>query len=108
MNLSYNDLFFKILTILNYQNRENFVKGIEERNHMEAITNCIEKLPQKVRNEVIANPHDPEIIKKYIINDVYLEEINKVSAKALSAFLQHMTPVLSDSQKQQIAAVFPN
>jgi len=39
---------------------------------------------------------------------MYTEEINKVSAKSLADFLQHLTPVLSGEQKKQIADVFPN
>jgi len=108
MKLTYNELFLKILTILDYQDRENFVKGIEQRNHLEAMANCIEKLSSHVREEIIANPYTQEVVEKYITTDVYTEEINNVSAKALAAFLQHMTPVLNDSQKEQIAAAFPN
>ena len=107
MNLSYNDLFLKILTILNYQDRENFVKGIEQSNHMEALANCIERFSKSARDEIIATPNDQEIIKKYLSQASYEEELNNVSVKALGAFLQHMTPVLTDLQKEKIAAVFP-
>ena len=108
MNLSYNDIFLKILAILNYQDRENFVKGMEQRNHMEAVTNCIETLPKTVRAKIISNPKKPEIMQEYISQEAYGEELYKASTKALAAFLQHLTPVLSDDQKKQIAAVFPN
>jgi hypothetical protein len=107
MNLSYNELFLKILTIIDYKDRENFVKEFEENNRMGAIANCVERLPQEARDQIRANPNQ-EVIKKYLINDDYSEELNKISATALAKFLQHMTPVLSDSKKEQIAAIFHN
>jgi len=108
MNLSYNELFLKILEILKYQDRVNFVKSIEESNHWEAIANCTEKLPQAAQDEIQANPHDQELLNKYILNDTYTEELNLVSAKTLTDYLQHITPVLTDEQKEKIAAVIPN
>ena len=75
---------------------------------MEAIANCITRLPQPEREEILSNPYDKEIINKYIVQDIYTEEINKVSTKALADFLQHLTPILSDEQKEKIAAIFPN
>ena len=108
MKLSYNELFLKILAIINYQDAEQFVKGVEERNKWEALANLIEKLPQQARDTLAANPHDVETIKKYITTDVYTEELQNVSTQALAAFLQHLTPVLTSEQKKQIAQVFPN
>ena len=107
MNLSYTELFLKILAVLNYPDRETFVKGIEEQNNLEAVANCIERLSQNIRNEIKANLSDPAVLQKFIPQEIYNEEIKEVSTKALADFLQHMTPVLSDSQKEQIAAVFP-
>ena len=108
MNFSYNELFLKILEILKYQDRKNFVKNIKESNHWEAIANCVERLPQSARDEIQANPHDQEVLKKYILNNIYTEELNTVSAKTLADYLQHITPVLTDEQKAKIAAVIPN
>src|SRR5579862_3334120 len=108
MTIFYNDLFLKILEILNYKDRENFVKELEQENHLEAVTNCVQILPLYEQQEIIAHPEDPAIVHKYISKDLYMEEMSKVSAKILREFLQHMTPVLTDTQKEQIAAVFPN
>ena len=106
MKRSYNDLFLEILSILNYHDKENFVKQFEQMNHLEAMTNCIERLPEDMRKEIIANENDPQIIQKYISKDEYTQEITTVSTKALSDFLQHMTPAFTDDQKEKIAHIF--
>jgi len=108
MKHTYKDLLLKILAILDYEDRENFVKGIEFRNHLKTMANCVERLPEDVKEELTANPNNQELFERYITVDIYTEEINKVSAKELANFLQHMTPVLNDKQKEQIAAAFPN
>lgn len=107
MNLSYTELFLKILTILNYKDKENFVDRFEKMNHLEAMTNCIERLPQVVKKEIISSEVTPDLIQKYVHKDEYMREITDVSTKALSDFLQHVTPALTDFQKEKIAAVFP-
>lgn len=108
MKFTYNNLFLKILSILNYSDKENFVKRFEEMNHLEAMMNCIEKLPEDARKEIIDNVNDKRVIEKYISKGVYMNEISIVSTKALSDFLQHLTPTITNDEKEKIAAVFPN
>lgn len=107
MKLSYNDLLLNILSVIDYQDSENFVKRMEQRNRLEALGNCIEKLTQSARDDIIASSYDQEVVGKYITKDIYTEELNTVSTKALADFLQYMTPYLNDKQKEQIAAAFP-
>jgi hypothetical protein len=108
MKLSYNDLLLKILSIINYQDRENFVKEVEQEIHVEAMANCIGKLPQSAQEEIIAKASNKEVVEKYITKDNLIEEINNVSTKTLADFLQYLTPSLNDNQKEQIAAAFPH
>ncbi|HSX08673.1 MAG TPA: hypothetical protein VLF93_00790 [Candidatus Saccharimonadales bacterium] len=108
MKPSYNDLFLEILSILNYEDKENFVKRFEQMNHLEAVTNCIEKLPESIKAEILARPEDPQTLMKYLSKDEYIQEVTTVSTKALGDFLQHVTPALTEEQKEKISAAFLN
>ncbi|SRR5258708_39843718 len=105
MTQSFNDLFFNILSIINYHKKEDFVKEFEEMNYVEAMMNCIERLPKHIQTEVIARIAAPEEFKKYIPQEIYQQEVTKVSAEALMDFLSYTKSVLSQEQKEKIVTL---
>lgn len=106
MKLSYNDLLLQILSILNYADKEAFVENFEKTNHLESMMNCIERLPSFAQEDIKEHASDQQIIQKYISKEEYTQELTTVSTKALSGLLQHVTPALTDDQKEKIASLF--
>ena len=71
METSYNELLLQILAIMRYKNKEKFVKDFVEMNHVEAMIQCIEKLPSAKQEALRNKQDDPEELKKYISQDIY-------------------------------------
>lgn len=103
MKSSLNDLLLEILSVIKYRNKEAFVKEFEEMNNVEAMANCIEKLPASQQKEINFKKGDFEAVKKYIPQEVFQEELTKISAEAFGDFISHMKSVLDHNQKQKIA-----
>ncbi|MGH7204555.1 MAG: hypothetical protein ACREHC_09020 [Candidatus Levyibacteriota bacterium] len=106
MEASYKELLFEILSIVNYSDKEQFIQEFDRMNHLEAMANIYDTLPEHIQEKVVVNADDPEEIKKYIDKDTYVEEITTVTAKALSSFINHMNPVLTHTQKEKISRLF--
>jgi adenylosuccinate synthase len=107
MEPSYKDLLFKVLSIIDYSDKEKFIEEFDRMNHLEAMANIYETLPGHVQTRFIADADDPEKVKKYIQRDEYITEITTVTVKAFSKFLDHMKPVLTQSQREKINQLFP-
>ena len=105
MNKSYRDILSEILQIVNYQNKEKFVAEFEGLNHLDAMANIMPSLSSDVREYIKINASDPEKIKKYIPQDLYIKELTKVSADALKNFIIDISSALTIKQKQEIAAL---
>ena len=106
METTYKDILLQILSLMDYDDKEAYVKKFQEMNHLEAMTNCIAKLPQHVQDEIVAKTASPEVVKQYVPQDKYMEEITTVSAKALVELLKDMETVLSSDQKEKINRIF--
>ena len=105
MQPAHNKLLVEILEIIRYtKNKEKFILEFEAMNHLEAITNLLEKFPSNIREKIklIAFKNKPELIKDYISSESYREEVTKVAEKELKAFIEVMTPILSFDQRQKI------
>jgi len=99
------ELLLEILGIIRYtKNKDRFIQEFEAMNHLEAITNLLEKFPQDIREKIklFAFKKNIEGIKDYISSDTYGEELRKVSEKELKSIIEVMTPILSFDQRQKI------
>ncbi|HEX8931786.1 MAG TPA: hypothetical protein VF810_01375 [Patescibacteria group bacterium] len=106
MQQSYKELLSKILEIINYSNnRDKFIKEFETMNHLEAVTNIVERFPAAVRERiklVSSGFLKPDLIKHKISPEEYNLELNKVAEAELYKFVQVISPVLTLTQKQKI------
>lgn len=108
MEPSYTDLLLQILSIMHFRDKEKFAAEFEELNYMEAMNNCIEKLPIHIQDEIIAHKAQPELIMKHVSRTMYKDEVITVATKALVTFIEHMSPVLTLQQKEQITSILNN
>ncbi|MGI8419139.1 MAG: hypothetical protein ACR2LN_00685 [Candidatus Levyibacteriota bacterium] len=106
MEPSYKELLFEILSIINYSDKEQFIEEFDRMNHLEAMANIYDTLPEHIQAKVVLNAEDPEEIKKYIHKETYVKEVTTVTAKALSAFIGRMKPVLTHLQNEKISHLF--
>jgi hypothetical protein len=106
MKHSYREILLEILQIAHYQNKEKFIVEFEELNHLDAMANILPVLSHDVREYIKLNNADPEKIKKYIPQDLYLQELTKVSADALLQLTKDVMPTLNAQQKEAIAKLF--
>jgi hypothetical protein len=106
MESAYKELLLKILSILEYRDKEEYVKNFEKMNQLEAMTKCIERLPKYMQDEIIAKKDSPEEIKKYVSQDAYIKELAAVSSRALTVFIQDMAPIFTNEEKEKVAQLF--
>jgi len=106
MESAYKELLLKILSILEYRDKEEYAKNFEEMNKLEAMTKCIERLPKYMQDEIIAKKDSPEEIKRYVSQDAYIKELAAVSSGALTAFIQDIAPILSSEEKEKVTQLF--
>lgn len=107
MALTLNELLLKVLKIIKYpNNKEAFVKEFEQLNYMEALSNCLDKLPKDVRDKIKTYKSKEEVLRQ-IPEDVYLSEIMKVSKEAFGKFLEAVSPLLTFDQKEKIIKLVP-
>lgn len=100
---SYKDLLAAILDVLHYTNKEAYIERFDRMNHIEAMSNIYETLPEDLQEKFVHGADDPEIIMKLVDRETYLEEVTTVTANALSSFINHVQPTMNNSQKEQIA-----
>lgn len=93
----------EILHIIKYSdNKEQFVREFEAYNHLEAIANLVERLPEEMKQKVNVVQDDTLVIKQYISPKDYLKELERVSEKELKKFIETISPGLNLDQKQKI------
>ncbi len=103
MQKKFNDVLFDLLTIIKYpNNKERFIKEFEELNHLEAISNLMDKFPVDIQEHIKASEGRIEEIKKYIQQEEYVSEVAKVSKEALIKFIEVVSPLLNLEQKQRV------
>ncbi len=103
MQKSYRDMLLDILHIIQHPNKEKFVTEFEYLNYLDALTNVLPKLTPEVREYIKLNHADPEKIKQYIPQELYLQELISVSADAISQLIKDITPTLIGQQKESLS-----
>lgn len=102
MQKSYKDVLLQILKIINYPDIEKFVSEFEMLNYLDAMANILPHLSSEVREYIKINHANPEKIKRVIPQELYLQELIKVSAEALNQLIKDITPTLNLQQKESI------
>ena len=100
---SYREVLAGILDVLEYSDKELYIERFDRMNHLEAMSNIYETLPEDQQDKFIKGADDPESIMQLVDKETYVKEIIQVTANALSTFVNHVQPVMSSSQRAHIA-----
>jgi hypothetical protein len=103
MQKTYRDILSEILQIIHYRDKEKFITEFENLNYLDTMANILPMLSGEVREFIKINHADPEKIKQYIPQELYLQELIKVSADALNRFIEDIRPTLNGAQKESLA-----
>lgn len=100
MQLTFRDVFLKILEIIKYpNNKENLVSEMEKMNMEEALVNILDRFQPDVQEKIRNNPDE---IKNLVTQNEYTEELKKVATNALLKFIDDITASLTQEQLDQI------
>jgi len=103
MKASVNDILIDILTIAGYSyDKEKFVDEFEKLNILEAMTHVYDKLPRELQEQIKNNINSPYEIKRFIPQELLINELIKVTRAALHNCIKDMLPALNEYQKEKI------
>jgi len=102
MQLTYSDVLSEILTIIDYPQKEKAIHEFERLNHLDALMNIFPRLSLEVQNFIEHKQNDPEIIMQYIHQDLYTQELTKVSEEGLLTLVDDISPSLNEAQREKI------
>jgi hypothetical protein len=103
MQFTYSDILSKILTIIDYPQKEKAIREFERLNHLDALMNIFPRLPFEVQNFIKNKQNDPEIIMQYIQQEIYTQELTKVSEEGLITLVDDISSSLNETQREKIA-----
>lgn len=104
--LSYKDVLYQILTIIEYQNnKEKFTEEFETLNRLDAMAEIVKKLPQELQEQIKIS-QSPEDLQHLINLTEYKDVYGQVSQKALEEFISSIVPQLSVTKKEKIVSLF--
>ncbi|HWY80166.1 MAG TPA: hypothetical protein VNW29_07450 [Candidatus Sulfotelmatobacter sp.] len=104
MNKSIKDILIEILTIAGYpNNKNNFIVEFEKLNLLEAMMHIYDSLPLEKQLQIKEYSNDPYAIKKIIPQEIYVNELKKITRHALQDCVKDFAPALNPYQKEKIA-----